>query len=100
MSRWAACARGTRITSEAPALWRRMRNEGRGRVRPWLQPHAGIQRRPHWRVPKHLTAAFREVLKQPSSTLEKNYGDEERFPCGAGENPTDNKAERCHPSQR
>jgi len=39
-----------------------MRDEGRGRVRPWLQAHAGIQRRPHWRVPKHLTAAFREVL--------------------------------------
>src|SRR5712671_7866818 len=28
-----------------------MRDEGRGRVRPWLQAHAGIQRRPDRRVP-------------------------------------------------
>src|SRR6266446_3572904 len=28
-----------------------MRDEGRGGVRPWLQAHAGIQRRPDRRVP-------------------------------------------------
>jgi hypothetical protein len=33
--------------------------KGCGRVRPWLQPHTGIQRRPHRRVPRCRNAAHR-----------------------------------------
>jgi len=45
--------RGTRITSEAPALRDfKSRSKGRGRVRQDRQPHAGIQRQPPRRVPE------------------------------------------------
>src|SRR6266404_4193323 len=84
VTRWAACIWGP---------------ESHLRPRPVGNPTQESNAGHIGRVPKHLTGGISRGAEASVLNVEEKLRDEERFPCGAVEKPTDSRSARslCYP---